>query len=37
MFDTMSWGLNTRPNKCSGIASPEAAEDWQIEWTEKVF
>ena len=37
MFDTMSWGLNTRPKECSGIVSSDAAEQWQIEWTEKVM
>lgn len=37
MFDTMSWGLNTRPEECSGMASVEAAEAWQLEWMEKVI
>ena len=28
LFDTMSWGLNTRPEQCSGMASVEASEAW---------
>ena len=28
MFDHSSWGLNTRLDKCPGIESVEAAEDW---------
>ena len=34
--DSMSHGINSRPKTCSGIASPEAAEAWQLEWIEKV-
>ena len=37
LFDTMSWGLNSRPSHCSGIESWEAAEAWQLEWIEKVI
>ena len=37
LFDAMSWGLNTRPETCSGMESAESAEAWQLEWFEKVI
>ena len=37
LIDSMSHGINSRPKSCSGIASPEAAEAWQLEWIEKVI
>ena len=27
-YDHGCWGLNTRLDKCSGLESPEAAENW---------
>ena len=35
--DSMSHGINSRPKDCSGLASPEAAEAWQLDWIEKVI
>ena len=28
LFDNGGWGLNTRVDKCSGLQSPDAAEEW---------
>ena len=35
-IDSLSHGINSRPETCSGIVSPEAAEAWQLDWFEKV-
>jgi pimeloyl-ACP methyl ester carboxylesterase len=37
LFDHGSWGLNTRLEESAGLDSPEAAENWQIEWILKLF
>ena len=36
-FDNLGWGLNTRLQGCSGTESPEAAEQWIIDWILKTF
>ena len=36
-IDSMAHGLNSRPTECSGLASPAAAEAWQLEWFDKVI
>ena len=37
MFDPASWGMNTRLTESSGLASPEAAEQWLIDWIVRVM
>ena len=37
MFDPASWGSNTRLTESKGLESPEAAEDWLIDWIVKVM
>jgi len=36
-FDIGSFGMNTRLKDCSGYASHEAAEEWMMEFINKVF
>lgn len=36
-IEKASFGLNTRLDTCWGSSSKEAAEEWTLEWTEKVF
>ena len=36
-FDIGSFGMNTRLKDSSGYASHEAAEEWMLDFTNKVF
>ena len=37
-FDNFGWGMNTKLQECPrGMESPEAAEQWCIEWILKTF
>ena len=37
MFDNCCKGLNTRLDACSGLESPEAAEQWMIDFIVKTI